>query len=307
MRALLGALFAAAALPSPAPAADDYAHGPDSSRQEGVPQGRVEGPLLWKSPAVFEGTLRQYWIYVPAQYEAAKPAAVMVFQDGHKYVSVEQEYRVPVVFDNLIHKGEMPVTIGIFVNPGQRGETLPENAWRADNRSWEYDSLGDEYARFLIDEILPEVGRRYSLSADPAMRAIGGASSGGIAAFTVAWERPDQFRKVVSHIGSFTNIRGGHVYPALIRESAVRPIRVFLQAGSNDLDNRFGAGRSPTSRWRLRSGSAATTTGSSWATGDTPTSTAARFSRIRCAGCGDDARAPLSRYPRAVRSRTIGK
>jgi enterochelin esterase family protein len=240
MRALSGALLAALALAPTARAADDYVPGPDSNRQPGVPQGRVEGPFVWKSPEVFRGTVRQYWIYVPAQYDAAKPAAVMVFQDGHKYVNVEQEYRVPIVFDNLIHKGEMPVTIGVFVNPGQRGETLPENPWRADNRSWEYDSLGDQYARLLLDEILPEVGKKYALTTDPEKRAICGASSGGIAAFTVAWERPDQFRKVVSHIGSFTNIRGGHVYPALVRESAVRPIRVFLQDGSNDLDNRFG-------------------------------------------------------------------
>jgi enterochelin esterase family protein len=240
MRALAGALLAALAAAPAARAADDYTLGPDSNRQAGVPQGRVEGPLVFRSPAVFKGTIREYWIYVPAQYDAARPAAVMVFQDGHKYVNAEQEYRVPIVFDNLIHKGEMPVTIGVFVNPGQRGETLPENPWRADNRSWEYDALGDQYARFIVDELLAEVGSKYALTTDPTLRAIGGASSGGIAAFTVAWERPDQFRKVVSHIGSFTNIRGGHVYPALVRESAVRPIRVFLQDGSNDLDNRFG-------------------------------------------------------------------
>jgi enterochelin esterase-like enzyme len=187
--ALLAALTAAPA----APAADDYPLGPDSMRQAGVPQGRVEGPLLWRSPTTFRGTIRQYWVYVPAQYDAARPAAVMVFQDGHKYVNTEQEYRVPIVFDNLIHKREMPVTIGIFVNPGQRGETLPADPWRADNRSGEYDSLGEEYARLLIDEILPEVGKTYNLTQDPSMRAICGAISGGIAAFTVAWERPDQF------------------------------------------------------------------------------------------------------------------
>jgi enterochelin esterase-like enzyme len=219
--------------------ADDYKLGPDSSRQPGVPQGRVEGPFLWKSQ-IFKDTVRQYWVYVPAQYEAARPAALMVFQDGHKYVNTEQEYRVPIVFDNLIQRHEMPVTIGVFVNPGQRGETLPTDPWRADNRSAEYDSLGDQYARFLVEELLPVVSRTYNLSPDPARHAICGASSGGIAAFTAAWERPDQFRKVISHIGSFTNIRGGHVYPALIRQAAVRPIRVFLQDGSNDLDNQFG-------------------------------------------------------------------
>jgi enterochelin esterase-like enzyme len=204
-----------------------------------VPQGKVLGPLLWKSQ-IIGGTIRQYWIYVPAEYDAARPAALMVFQDGHKYVNTDQEYRVPIVFDNLIHKRQMPVTIGVFVNPGQHGETLPADPWRADNRSWEYDSLSDQYVRFLVDELLPEVGKSYNITSDPALRAIGGASSGGIAAFTAAWERPDQFRKVLSHIGSFTNIRGGHVYPALVRQSAVRPIRVFLQDGSNDLDNQFG-------------------------------------------------------------------
>jgi enterochelin esterase-like enzyme len=235
---LLGVLAAAAAAVV-ASAADDYKLGPDSMRQEGVPQGRVVGPFVWKSQ-IFRDTVRQYWIYVPAQYDSARPAAVMVFQDGHKYVNVEQEYRVPIVFDNLIHKHEMPVTIAVFVNPGQRGEALATDPWRADNRSAEYDSLGDQYARFLVDELLPEVAKSYNLSQDPLSRAICGASSGGIAAFTVAWERPDQFRKVISHIGSFTNIRGGHVYPALIRQAAVRPVRVFLQDGSNDLDNQFG-------------------------------------------------------------------
>jgi enterochelin esterase-like enzyme len=220
-------------------AADDYTLGPDSQPQEGVPKGRVLGPFVFKSQ-VFENTVRQYWVYVPAQYDASRPAAVMVFQDGHKYVNVEQEYRVPVVFDNLIHKREMPVTIGIFINPGHAGTELPTDPWRGSNRSYEYDSLSEQYARFLIDEMLPEVSKKYSLTTDPAARAIAGASSGGICAFTVAWERPDYFRKVLSHIGSFTNIRGGHVYPALVRKSSVRPLRVFLQDGSNDLDNPHG-------------------------------------------------------------------
>ena len=220
-------------------AADDYTLGPDSMPKEGVLKGRVEGPFVFKSQ-VFENTVRQYWIYVPARYDAARPAAVMVFQDGHKYVNVEQEYRVPVVLDNLIHAGQMPVTIGIFINPGHAGAELPADPWRGSNRSFEYDSLGEQYARFLIEEMLPEVGKQYRLATDPEARAVVGVSSGGICAFTVAWERPDAFRKVVSHIGSFTNIRGGHVYPALVRKSALRPIRVFLQGGSNDLDNPHG-------------------------------------------------------------------
>jgi enterochelin esterase-like enzyme len=219
---------------------DNYVPGPDSMRQPGVPQGRVEGPLEWRSQ-IFPGTIRQYWIYVPAQYDRGRAAAVMVFQDGHTYVNTEREYRVPIVLDNLIHRKEMPVTIGIFITPGHVGETMPENPSRASNRSLEYDTLSEQYARLVIDEILPEVAKKYSLTSDPEMRAIAGASSGGICAFTVAWERPDYFRKVVSHIGSFTNIRGGHVYPALIRKSATRPLRVFLQDGSNDLDNQHGS------------------------------------------------------------------
>ena len=219
---------------------DNYVPGPDSMRRPSVPQGKVEGPFEWRSQ-IFPGTIRHFWIYVPAQYTSGRAAAVMVFQDGHAYVNTERDYRVPIVFDNLIHRKEMPVTIGVFITPGHVGDTLPENPSRASNRSLEYDTLSEQYAGFIIDEILPEVAKKYSLTSDPEMRAIAGASSGGICAFTVAWERPDYFRKVVSHIGSFTNIRGGHVYPALIRKSASRPLRVFLQDGSNDLDNQHGS------------------------------------------------------------------
>jgi enterochelin esterase-like enzyme len=220
-------------------AADDYTLGPDSQPQPGVPKGQILGPHLFKS-TIFGNTVRQYWVYVPAQYDATRPAAVMVFQDGHKYVNVEQEYRVPVVFDNLIHKKEMPVTIGVFVNPGHIGAELPADPWRSTNRSQEYDTLSEHYARFVLEELLPEVAKTHNLASDPEARGIAGASSGGICAFTVAWERPDAFRKVISHIGSFTNIRGGHVYPALVRKSSKRPMRIFLQDGSNDLDNQHG-------------------------------------------------------------------
>jgi enterochelin esterase-like enzyme/sugar lactone lactonase YvrE len=239
MIALLVAAFLTFLAQQPAPPPEPYTLGPDSQVQAGVPKGRVEGPFLFRSQ-VFAGTIRHYWIYVPAQYTPGTPAAVMVFQDGHKYVDVNAEYRVPVVFDNLIHQKAMPVTIGIFVNPGHYGETYPENQWRGNNRSVEYDTPSDRYARFVIDELLPEVSKKYALTTDPEMRAISGASSGGICAFTVAWERPDAFRKVLSHIGSFTNIRGGHVYPAVIRKSDRKPLRVFLQDGSNDLDNPHG-------------------------------------------------------------------
>jgi enterochelin esterase-like enzyme len=182
---------------------------------------------------LMEEVTRDYWIYVPTQYDPGTPIGIMVFQDGEGYVDEEGPFRVPIVFDNLIHKKTIPPLIGLFINPG---ESPPGTPWWATFRSYEYDSLGDTYARFLIEEMIPEVGKEYNLADDPKMRAICGISSGGICAFTAAWERPDFFHKVMSHVGSFTDIRGGHVYPTLIRRSAKRDIRVFLQAGSNDLD-----------------------------------------------------------------------
>jgi len=219
--------------------ADDYQLGTDAKIQEGVPQGQIiEGK--WVSKRVFPGTERAYWLYIPTQYDDKKPACVMVFQDGKGYVDRKGQTPVPTVFDNLIHKGEMPVTIGVFLQPGTIPSAKPEGKARR-NRSFEYDTLGDQYARFLIEEIMPFVEESYNLTDDPDGRAICGISSGGICAWTVAWERPDYFRKVLSHVGSFTNIRGGHVYPALIRKTERKPIRVFLQEGSNDLDNLHGS------------------------------------------------------------------
>ncbi len=220
---------------------EQYELGEDSMRHEGVPRGTVTNHV-WKSK-VFPGSIRHYSVYVPEQYDADTPTAVMVFQDGHTYLDEKGQFRVPVVFDNLIHKGELPPIIGIFIDPGYLQEELPKKrGWqpRPQNRSFEYDTLSDQYSRFLLEEILPEVGKNYNLTKDPEQRAICGISSGGICAWTVAWERPDEFRKVLSHVGSFTNIRGGHVYHALIRKTEPKPIRVFLQDGSGDLDNQHG-------------------------------------------------------------------
>lgn len=221
-------------------AIDDYELGPDSQVKADVPQGKVvEG--TWVSEKIYPGTERKYYVYTPAQYDPATPTALMVFQDGEAYAKPEGAFRVPVVFDNLIAAKEMPPTIGIFLNPGVIPAT-DEDAKPRNNRSFEYDSLGDQYARFLIEEVLPGLAEKHQLNVtdDPDQRAICGISSGGICAWTVAWERPDSFRKVLSHIGSFTNIRGGHVYPAIIRKTERKPIRVFLQEGSNDLDNLHG-------------------------------------------------------------------
>ncbi len=232
----------------------DYALTADSVPQAGVPRGKLEGPFLFRSK-IIANTARRYWIYVPAQYDGTKDANLLVFQDGARAVNPEGSLRVPQVLENLVHKGDIPVTIGLFITPGQRGENYPEDLGtrNPDNRAAEYDALNDRYARMLIDELLPEVGKRYRISSDPARRAIGGTSSGAICAYTVAWQRPDAFRNVISMIGSYTSIGyrpatatesmqpGGDLYPTLIRKNPIKPLRVFLQDGSADLDNEHGS------------------------------------------------------------------
>lgn len=230
MRPFLVSLFA---LSLTAFAADDYPLGPDSQRQDGVPQGVVT-KRSWTSH-IFPGTVRDYWVYVPAQYDAAQAACVMVFQDGGGYVNETGEWRVPIVFDNLIHKKEMPVTIGVFISPGVVPPDGPNQLPRF-NRSFEYDGLGDRYARFLLEEILPEIAKSYHLVKDGNGRAIAGASSGAICAWTAAWERPHEFSRVFSTIGTYVNLRGGHDYPGLVRKTEPKPIRIFMQDGSNDLN-----------------------------------------------------------------------
>jgi len=206
-----------------------------------VPKGRVERMPPFESK-IFPGTVRDWAIYVPAQAKPDVPAAVMVFQDGHGYLKVDGQWRVPVVFDNLIASGKMPPTVAVFVDPGhEQAKEKPQSPWKNSNRSLEYDSLGDRYVRFLLEEILPEVAKRQPLTTDPALRAICGASSGGICSFTSAWERPDQFGRVLSSIGSFTGLRGGNAYPSLLRKTEPKPIRVYLADTSGDLDNPFGS------------------------------------------------------------------
>ena len=213
-------------------AQEEYPEHPDSKRKEGVPEGKIEGPFEFKTSKIFPGTERQYWLYVPEQYDAAKPACSMIVQDG---LNRAKGWKLPTVMDNLIHQEEMPVTIGIFITPG----VVPapnSNAQARYNRSFEYDGMGDAYAKFLLEEILPEVEKKYNLSDDPNDRSLAGASSGGICAFTAAWERPDAFRRVLSTIGTFVNLRGGHLYPSLVRKTEAKPLRIFLQDGKTDLD-----------------------------------------------------------------------
>jgi enterochelin esterase family protein len=227
---------------------DQYILGPDSMAKPGVPRGTVT-QYSWTQSKVYPGFQRDYWVYVPAQYNPANPACLMVFQDGKGFVDTNGSFRVPIVFDNLIHRKEMPVTIALMINPGdiarkpgepprKRPDGRPASAA---NRSVEYDTPSDTYARFLLEEMIPELAKKYRFTSEPEGWAICGNSSGGICSFTVAWERPDKFRKVVSHIGSFTNIRGGNKYPELVRTTPAKPLRVFLQDGKNDLTNQFGS------------------------------------------------------------------
>jgi hypothetical protein len=224
---------------------------PDQRAQPNVPKGKLEGPFDWHSK-IIPNTVRRYWIYVPAQYHAAKPASVLVFQDGQRAIGPKGGLQVPQVLENLMARGAIPVTIGIFVTPGNLSETYPDNLGlgNPNHRAPEYDALDGRYARLLSDELLPAIAQKYSLTNDPEQRAIGGTSSGAIAAFTVAWQRPDLFRKVFSAVGSYVSIGfrpdespiklGGQDYPPLIRREPIKPIRIFMQDGSNDLSNEWG-------------------------------------------------------------------
>ena len=214
-----------------------YRLGPDSLPQEGVPKGEIRGPFVLPSQA-YPGTQHMYWVYVPRQYDPSVPAALMVYQDGQAFKNEKGDMRAQNVMDNLIYRREIPVMIGVFINPGRRPdqpEPTPSD-WgdRTTNRPTEYNSLDDKYARVITEELLPALGKDYNISPDPDLHGIGGSSSGAIAAFTVAWERPDAFRKVLSNVGSFVNLRGGHVYPEKVLETDKKPIRVYLCDGRND-------------------------------------------------------------------------
>lgn len=217
------------------PPAEKYPVDSASIEHAGVPKGEVL-KFIFDQSKIFPGTWRECWVYVPAQYRPEKPACVYINQDGI-------QWKAPVVFDNLIYRQEMPVTIGVFVTPGRVLADSSSNAQPRYNRSFEYDGLGDAYARFILTEILPEVekqktsdGRAIHLSKNGNDRAIGGSSSGAICAFTAAWEHPEEFSRVFSAIGTYTGLRGGDRYPILIRKYEPKPIRFFLQDGSNDLN-----------------------------------------------------------------------
>ena len=214
-----------------------YALGPDSKHMEGVPRGKFVGPKIILSN-VFPGTQHTYWIYVPAQYDATKQTAIMIFNDGQAMMAEPGDVQAQHVLDNLIFRREIPVMLGVFINPGRRPDQ-PEPTPRdwgdgSSNRPDEYNPPTDKYARVIVEELMPALKKEFNISPDPDLHGIMGASSGGCAAFAVAWFRPNDFRKVITFVGSFTDIRGEYIYPELVAESERKPIRIFMQDGRND-------------------------------------------------------------------------
>jgi len=211
----------------------DYPVSEDSKPHDHVPKGDLL-PFEFAQSKIFPGTTRQVTVYVPKQYDGTKPACVYVNQDG-------VQWNAPTVFDNLIAKGDMPVTIGVFVTPGVV-KALDENgALDRYNRSYEYDGMGDAYARFVLEELLPAVeekttsdGRKIILSKKGNDRAIGGSSSGAICAFIAAWERPDAFSRVFTVVCTMVGLRGANEYPTLVRKYEPKPLRIFQVDGSHD-------------------------------------------------------------------------
>lgn len=214
---------------------------------------RIEGPFELHSK-IFPGTVRRYWVYVPEGYDRKRPPNLLLFQDGQRAVNPNGSLRIPAVLDDLIRRRAIPPTLGVFVTPGNRSTRYPDTLGmdNPDHRVEEYDAISDDYARMTLEELLPAVAQRWRFSEDPRRRVIGGTSSGAIASWTVAWRHPEAFGNVISFIGSYTSIGlrlgpdgtptayGGDVYPGLIRKSAIRPLRIFLQDGRNDLDNEHG-------------------------------------------------------------------
>jgi len=233
----LAAAIAAAQTPQTPDPNIHYHLGPDSLAEDGVPKGEIRGPYTLPSKA-YPGTQHTYWVYVPAQYDPAAAASLMIFNDGQAFMAPNADIRAQNVMDNLIYRREIPVMIGVFINPGRRPDqpepNLSEWGDRTTNRPTEYNTLDDKYASVICDELMPVLYKEYNISKDPDQHGIGGASSGAIAAFTVAWQRPGEFHKVLSIVGSFVNLRGGNAYADLVRKSEKKPIRVYLQDGRND-------------------------------------------------------------------------
>lgn len=217
--------------------AGDYRLGPDSVAQANVPKGVLTKHWLAGS-TVYPGVAHDYWIHVPQTAQPREPLALMIFLDGTSFL--DERVNATAVLENLACQAHIPPTLGVFLNPGTTGPGLP--LWGgSDNRSLEYDSTSDAFVRFLLHDLLPPIESQWNITSNPDLRGIAGISSGGAAAFTAAWQRPEAFRLVMSFVGSFVDIRGANAYPAMIRKAERKPLRVFLQSGTRDLDVVFGS------------------------------------------------------------------
>ena len=214
----------------------DYSLSPDSLPQEGVPAGRLLR-FRWTSRTVYPDVERDVWLYLPQGVEVHDDVNLLVFQDGSSYFG--PQVNATFVLDNLLHRSEIPMTVGLFVNPGETGPGYPTFGGD-DNRSIEYDTVSGDYARFLVEELFPVVRRHVNLTDDPAGRAICGFSSGAACAMTAAFHRPEDFGGVIAHCGSFISIRGANQLPTMIRQTPRKPIKVWHQTGSRDVDVIFG-------------------------------------------------------------------
>jgi enterochelin esterase family protein len=242
---------------------DVPAFGPMSSAMPGVPQGKLSEKHVHVSK-IYDGMKSDYWVYVPAQYDPKVPAALMVFTDGVSYTRREGNLQALNVFDNLIAAKKMPVTIFVMTMPGDVSDSPGTPTYEFVShfaqeqhrtlkdamRSTEYDTVSDRYARFLRDELLPEALAGLNVRSDGYSRAISGSSSGGICAFNVAWQMPEQFSRVQSWIGSFTAIQwherpdvtaGGQDFPDMVLRGPKRNIRVWTQDGANDQEKDHGS------------------------------------------------------------------
>ena len=215
------------------PAAVTYTQGPDSQSHPDTPKGTVTRFVL-PPGKIYPGVPHNCQVYVPAQYDASKPTPFMIFLDGGGSANVNGNgVKAPVVFDNLIAKKEIPPMIAIFIDPGILPAVDPA-AQRRFERIFEYDSINGRFGQFLIDELIPEVAKKYNLSKNPDDRAIQGASTGAVGAFMAAWEHPDQFHRVMSFIGTFVAMKGADTMLAIVRKSEPKPIRIIMQDGRND-------------------------------------------------------------------------
>jgi enterochelin esterase family protein len=199
----------------------------------------------------YPDTARRIWIYLPPGITAGSDDLNLIqVNDGHIYLDNDGAVRAASVLNSLHATGDIRPTVGIFVTPGMPTTINPDHeAWTeseweaaAEQRSIEYDCMSPTYGQFLLEELLPFVAQRtgVGLTDDPRRRICCGASSGGIAAFSCAWQFPESFARVLSHVGSYTNIKGGHSYPWLVRSTPCKDIRVFMQSGENDATTLFG-------------------------------------------------------------------